>query len=142
LRIEIHIVRVLPGQIALERSIGARCFRMRTQIIAKNKVIAQRCAIVAANVEIVRRSVYGGAKGFAALDAQIPLIGVTDGRESLDRRRTSSPDGTITSTSMIGFAAKPGTAVLPTCSTATAKSCTAGQIRSRKVSKSRVHCGS
>ncbi len=36
------------------------------------------------------------------------------------RRRTASgrsaPDGTTTSMSMIGFAARPGTAVLPTCS--------------------------
>ncbi len=50
-------------------------------------------------------------------------------------------DGITMSTSMTGLAAKPGTAVLPTCSMAVARSRTAGQILSRSRLNRSGHSG-
>ena len=79
----------------------------------------------------------------APVDAKIASVGVPERAESLDRGRDlTSRDGTTTVMSMIGLAASPGTAVLPTCSIPIARSFSAGHTRARSRSNTSGHAGS
>jgi hypothetical protein len=74
-----------------------------------------------ADVEVVRRAARWGSEGVAAGDAQFSLVGVAEGAKALDHRRQVAGVATTMSRSMTGLAARPGTAVLPTCSIRTAR---------------------
>jgi hypothetical protein len=67
------------------------------------------------------------------------IADVAERAQALDRDATSSADRTTTSTSTTGFDGRPGTDVLPTCSTSTPRSATASRTGEAISSNSAGH---
>jgi hypothetical protein len=123
------------GQGALQLGVGLDGRRVGAEPVAQGQVAGQGRAAGGADVEVVGRAARWGGEGLAAGDAQVALVGVAEGTEAFDDRRQVGGVATTTSRSMIGLAARPGTAVLPTCSMRTARGPRAAARRSRSWAK-------
>ena len=92
-----------------------------------------------AHIQIVSRQI-GRIEGLAILDAEIAAMTIPRSPAARFSGHVASPP--TTTVSRAGFAASPGTAVLPTCSMRIATSDTTGQIRTRSFSNRRGHSSS
>ena len=99
-------------QVALQSLIGGALVCMRPQVVAEQQVALDLRVIVGEQVRLMgsRRPAH---EVMPAGDAMLAAIAIAERLEWSDAAETASNRRTTGSRSMIGFAARPGIAVLP-----------------------------
>ena len=152
LAVGVHIIRVLPGELALQARVSPSIVIVGPKPIAERQVPSKLVVVLSANVEVVTRP---GAwrfndwtrpprtKRLPSRHVAIALVVVAEGGEPRPMTVGSTARLSITmSMSRTGLAARPGTEVLPTCSIRSASSPRQVEKTSRKATNWSAHAGS
>src|SRR5262249_7660246 len=126
LRVRHPVVGVLRRQAELEHLVLPGDLGVRKQIVAEEQPVPVLVEARLHHVDVVGAGAAGrvaldepGVEGWAVLPAGRPpeVVVALRLQEGAMRTRVASRSATSTSMSTTGFAARPGTAVLPKCST-------------------------
>jgi hypothetical protein len=130
------------GQGPLEVAVGVGHSGVGPEGIAEGEMTVERRSPDGADVQVMSCGAGRGGEGFAAGNPKVAFVQVAEGPESLDDGRQVDAVGDDHVQVDVGLAARPGTAVLPTCSMATARGPRVAASRSRSCSKVAGQLGS
>ena len=135
--VALDVSRKLRRKLLLQLPVAARGVGLRAEEVADRNLVNDANRAFRTDVQIVPGQLYRMVERLAILNVEVPEVTNPRVASRSIVGGTSVRRATTTVISMIGFAASPGTDVLPTCSTRRATSATTGQILRRSSSNRR-----